>query len=58
MKLEGMKNNCDNISSIADLYTPLLSSKGHFYKVKVKWAQITNMQRSSQVRDMHAKCSE
>jgi hypothetical protein len=52
-----MKNNCDNIST-AELYTPLLQSKGHVYKVKVKWTQMTIVQRSSWVMGMHAKCSE
>ena len=45
-KIEGMKNNCDNIST-AELYTPLLQSKGHVYKVKVKWTQMTIVKRSS-----------
>lgn len=48
--LKAWKNNCDNISSTANLYIPLLSSKGHVYKIKVKCRQMTNMQRSSQVK--------
>ena len=43
-----MKNNCDNISSNADLYTPLLSSKGHVYQ----YAEIKPS------KGMHATCRE